>query len=90
MPMAMGAAWKLRRIAENVSHVLAIELICAAQAIDFRAPLAPARRVGEAHAIVRRLVEPLAHDRVLATDFAAVRAAIGAGRFDDLTPGLDA
>ena len=90
VPMAMGAAWKLRRIAENVSHVLAIELICAAQAIDFRAPLAPARRVGEAHAIVRRLVEPLAHDRVLATDFAAVRAAIGAGRFDDLTPGLDA
>lgn len=85
VPMAMGAAWKLRRVVENLSHVLAIELMCAAQAIDFRAPLAPAKMVGAAHAIVRRSVAPLAQDRVLAGDIAALRAAIGAGAFDAIT-----
>jgi len=86
VPMAMGAAWKLRRIVENVSHVLAIELLCAAQALDFRAPLAPAKRVGAAHAIVRAAVPPMPHDRPLAPDIAALRAVIGAGRLDDLIP----
>jgi len=88
VPMAMGAAWKLRRVVENVAHVLAIELLCAAQAVDARAPLAPARKVGEAHAIVRRTVPPLTQDRALAPDFAALRAAIGAGRFDGVTAGI--
>jgi histidine ammonia-lyase len=89
VPMAMGAAWKLRRVVENVSHVLAIELMCAAQAIDYRAPLRPARRIADAHAIVRRLVKPLGQDRVLAGDIAALRSAIGAGTFDPITSGLD-
>ncbi len=31
VPMAMGAAWKLRRVVRNVRYVLAIELMCAAQ-----------------------------------------------------------
>src|SRR6185503_8323735 len=35
VPMAMTAAWKLRRIVRNVRYVLAIELMCAAQGIDY-------------------------------------------------------
>ena len=88
VPMAMGAAWKLRRVVENVAHVLAIELMCAAQAVDGRAPLTPARKVGEAHAVVRRAVPPLAQDRALAPDIAALRAAIAAGHFDGVTAGI--
>ncbi len=88
VPMAMGAAWKLRRIVENLSNILAIELMCAAQAVDYRAPLAPAKRVGDAHAIVRRAVKPLAQDRVFAGDIAALRAQIGAGEYDRVTAGL--
>ena len=88
VPMAMGAAWKLRRVVENVAHVLAIELMCAAQAVDGRAPLTPARKVGEAHAIVRRAVPALAHDRALAPDIVALRAAIAAGQFDGITAGI--
>ena len=65
VPMAMGAAWKLRRIVNNVAHILAIELMCGAQAIDFRAPLQPARRVARLHAHVRELVPRLERDRVL-------------------------
>ena len=88
VPMAMGAAWKLRRVVENVSHVLAIELLCAAQAVDGRAPLTPARKVGEAHAIVRRAVAPMTQDRALAPDMTTLRAEIGAGRFDGITAGI--
>jgi histidine ammonia-lyase len=85
VPMAMGAAWKLRRIVENVAHVLAIELMCGAQAIDCRAPLRPARRVARLHAHVRELVPRLERDRVLSGDIAALRRAIGDGTFDDVT-----
>jgi histidine ammonia-lyase len=88
VPMAMGAAWKLRRVVENVSNVLAIELMCAAQAVDYRVPLKPAKLVGDAHAIVRRAVQPLGQDRVFAGDIAAIRAQIGAGDFDGITMGI--
>ena len=81
VPMAMGAAWKLRRVARNVRHVLAIELMCAAQGIDYRAPLRPGRGVARAHATVRALVPALERDRALAGDIAALADAIASGRF---------
>ena len=76
VPMAMGAAWKLRRIARNVRYVLAIELMCAAQGIDYRAPLRPGRGVARAHAKVRQLVPPLERDRVFAPDIERIAQAI--------------
>jgi histidine ammonia-lyase len=82
VPMAMGAAWKLRRVVENVRHVLAIELMCAAQAIDVRAPLAPGRGVAELHRRVRSLVAPLERDRVLSGDIEAIATAMASGFFD--------
>ena len=81
VPMAMGAAWKLRRIIHNVRHVLAIELMCAAQGVDYRAPLKPGRGVARAHSAVRKVVTPLEQDRVLALDIAALADAIAAGTF---------
>ena len=51
--MAMGAAWKARRVLRNVENILAIELMCGAQGIDFRAPLRPGRGVRTAHERVR-------------------------------------
>jgi histidine ammonia-lyase len=81
VPMAMGAAWKLRRLIRNVQHVVAIELLCAAQGVDYRAPLKPGRGVARAHAQVRRLVPPLERDRVLAPDIGVLADAIGAGLF---------
>jgi histidine ammonia-lyase len=77
----MGAAWKLRRIVANVQHVLAIELMCAAQGLDCRAPLRPGRGVARAHAAVREIVAPLDRDRVLSDDIVALAAAVAAGRF---------
>jgi histidine ammonia-lyase len=81
VPMAMGAAWKLRRVVANVQHVLAIELMCAAQGLDCRAPLRPGRGVARAHAAVREMVAPLDRDRVLSDDITALAAAVADGRF---------
>jgi histidine ammonia-lyase len=81
VPMAMGAAWKLRRVVDNVRHVLAIELMCAAQGLDYRAPLRAGRGAARGRALVRELVAPLGRDRVLAGDIARLSDAIRAGHF---------
>ena len=84
VPMAMGAAWKARRVLRNVENILAIELICGAQGIDFRAPLKPGSGVRIAHARVREIVPPLDKDRVLSTDIEALMSAVTSGRFADI------
>ena len=61
--------------------MLAIELMCAAQALDYRAPLAPGRGAAEAHREVRTLVRRLERDRVLAPDIATLADAVADGRF---------
>ncbi|MFL5607360.1 MAG: histidine ammonia-lyase [Gemmatimonadaceae bacterium] len=81
VPMAMGAAWKLRRVVANVRHVLAIELMCAAQGLDQRAPLRAGRGARRGQALVRELVPPLVEDRVLSDDIARLADAIERGHF---------
>jgi histidine ammonia-lyase len=83
VPMAMAAAYKLRRVIRNVRRVLAIELMCAAQGVDFRAPLKPGRAVMRAHAAVRRRVSALEEDRVISIDIETLAVAI---ENDELTP----
>src|SRR3954468_9780120 len=85
VPMAMVAAWKLRRIVRNVRYVLAVELMCAAQGLDYRLPLKPGRGVARGHAVVRRLVAPLEQDRVLSPDIEVLAAAIAN---DELSPSM--
>lgn len=82
VPMAMGAAWKARRVVANVQRILAIELMCAAQGIDYRAPLKPGRGVVDAHAAVRVVVRPLDADRILTPDIERLAEAVAAGRFE--------
>ena len=84
VPMAMGAAWKARRVLRNLENILAIELMCGAQGIDFRAPLRPGRGVRTAHERVRDIVPRLETDRVLSTDIEALRAAVSNERFADI------
>ncbi len=82
VPMAMGAAWKLRRVIQNVRHVLAIELLCAAQGVDYRAPLRPGDGVAAGHRTVRNLVAPLEQDRALSDDIERIATAIATAAFD--------
>src|SRR3954468_13037825 len=81
VPMAMAAAYKLRRVVKNVRRVLAIELMCAAQGLDFRAPLKPGRGVTRAHAVTRRHVPKLVEDRVISHDIEALARAIESDEF---------
>jgi histidine ammonia-lyase len=84
VPMAMGAAIKLRRLVHNVQHVLAIELLCAMQGIDYRRPLRAGRGVEQAYERVRAVVPALDVDRPLAPDMAAIARAIARGTFTSL------
>src|SRR4029079_8058819 len=81
VPMAMGAAWKLRRVVDNVRSVLAIELMCAAQGLDCRAPLRAGRGAARGLALVRQVVASLSEDRVLSGDIARLADAIDTGHF---------
>ncbi|MEO5817195.1 MAG: histidine ammonia-lyase [Gemmatimonadaceae bacterium] len=81
VPMAMGAAWKLRRIVGNVRNILAIELMCAAQGLDYRLPLRAGRGAAAGHRRVRELVPSLEQDRVLSTDIRLLADAIERGHF---------
>ncbi|HEV7992562.1 MAG TPA: histidine ammonia-lyase [Gemmatimonadaceae bacterium] len=81
VPMAMGAAWKLRRVVDNVRAVLAIELMCAAQGLDFRAPLRAGKGAARGQTLVRELIPHLDRDRVLSHDIARVADAIDRGHF---------
>ena len=82
--MGMTAALKLRTSVENMEKVVAIELLCAAQGIDFRRPLRAGVGVEAAFVIVRDIVPKLEEDRPLAADIDAVAAAIRTGRFDSV------
>ena len=74
--MGTTAARKLRQIVENLSHVLAIELICAAKALEYRRPFLSGAGVEAAHAALRMVVPTLEEDRELAPDMKAARSLI--------------
>ncbi|MHB2024740.1 MAG: histidine ammonia-lyase [Mycobacteriales bacterium] len=71
--MGFGAVRKLRDVVANCRRVLAIELLCAAQAIDLRAGIAdPARPTGAVHAALRERVAAMPEDRELSPQIDAV------------------
>ena len=80
--MGMTGALKLRQIVENAERIVAIELMCAAQAIEFRRPLRSSPKLEGALAAVRHVVPRLEQDRVLATDIDAMAAAVRSGAFN--------
>ena len=81
--VSMGpiAARKAAAVVKNVAHVVAIELIAAAQALEFHRPLTSGPGVEAAHALVRSVVRPLDRDRELAPAIAAVAAQVLAGDY---------
>jgi histidine ammonia-lyase len=82
--MGMTAALKLRQIVENVEQILAIELLCAAQGLDYRKPLRPGRQIEQALASIRAIVPPLEADRPPANDINHLVLAIHEGKFSGL------
>jgi histidine ammonia-lyase len=80
--MSMAAALKAERAVALVRQVVAVELLCAAQAIDLLAPLTTSGPLARVHAVIRASVAPLEHDRPPAPDIAAIDRLIAAGAFD--------
>jgi histidine ammonia-lyase len=81
--MGMTGAIKLRQIVEHAERIVGIELMCAAQGLEFRRPLKSGVRVEQAYEAVRGVVARLEQDRVLAADIDAVADAVRSGAFDE-------
>ncbi|MFN3596534.1 MAG: histidine ammonia-lyase [Rubricoccaceae bacterium] len=79
--VSMGSisAVKLYQVMENAERVLGLELMAAAQALDFRAPLRPGRGVEAAHAFVRSRVTHREADADFAADMARCIEAVAEG-----------
>jgi len=77
--MGAGAAVKARNAVRNATHVLAIELLAACQALDLRAPLKPGPATGAVHQLIRQVVPTLVSDRILAHDINKVSQLIASG-----------
>ena len=65
--MGMTSALKFQHVVKNVEIILAIELLCAAQGLDFLKPLKPGPRLEEVYSRVRRLVPFIERDAALSS-----------------------
>jgi histidine ammonia-lyase len=79
--MATFAARRLTPMAGNTAAIVAIELLAAAQGIEFRAPLETSPKLAEAFALVRTEAAFWDRDRAFAPDLAAMRRRVEAGAF---------
>jgi histidine ammonia-lyase len=82
--MGMTGATKLRSIVDNAELITAIELITAAEGLEYRAPLQPGRGVRQAYEIVRRHVTRLTNDRAMSAEIQMIANAIREGEFDSM------
>jgi histidine ammonia-lyase len=77
--MAPIAARKAATIAKNVAGIVAVELIAAAQGVDYHAPLKTSEKLQSLHARVRAVSPRLESDRYWADEMAALQAEVLAG-----------
>jgi len=78
--MGAWAVSKAREICRNTEYVIAIEILCAAQALDFREPLPEESRMAKIHEIVRSRVAYFEKSRVLAEDIEELYGLVHNGR----------
>lgn len=78
--MGVTAGLKAVDVLRNVETVLAIELLCAAEGIDYRRPLRTSRVLEAVHVVIRAEVPHLEGDRVLSPDIERVSCMVRDGR----------
>jgi histidine ammonia-lyase len=81
--MGMTAALKLRGIVTNAEYALAIELLAAAEGLEYRSPMRSSAPVERARGILRGLAARLTGDRALSSDMERVAEAIRGGVLDE-------
>jgi histidine ammonia-lyase len=80
--MGMTSALKLRSIVDLAENLVAIELLTAAEGLEYRRPLRAGAAIERAFAAVRKIAPALVQDRALSGDIARVAEAIRQGKFD--------
>jgi histidine ammonia-lyase len=80
--MSMAAALKAARAVELTTHVLAVELLCACQAIDLLTPLVSSPPLVRVHQCIRARVPVLGDDRPPAPDIDAITKLIENGELE--------
>jgi histidine ammonia-lyase len=76
--VSMGpiSARKLNTVIDNLENILAVELVCAAQAFDFRRPLKSSKILEACHHMVRGRIDHTSKDRIFAEDLAIAKELI--------------
>lgn len=77
--MAAHGARRLARMNRNLNAIIGIELMCAAQGVEFRAPLATSPVMAKLMRTIRSGIEPVGEDRYLAGDIAAAARLVADG-----------
>jgi histidine ammonia-lyase len=80
--MGFASARKALRAAECAQYVVAVELLCGAEALEHRRPLRSSRPVEAIHAAVRDRVRPFERDRSLSADLESLRELVASGTLD--------
>jgi histidine ammonia-lyase len=84
--MATFAARRLGEMADNTAGIVAIELLAAAQGVEFHAPLETSPALAEAKSLIRAVVPPYDRDRPFAPDIAAAKRLIAEGALARFIP----
>ncbi len=79
--MATFAARRLGEMADNTAGIVAIELLAAAQGVDFRAPLVTSPALQRTMAAIRERVPFYTEDRYFAPDIEAIKALVASGHY---------
>ncbi|MCG3218057.1 MAG: histidine ammonia-lyase [Candidatus Heimdallarchaeota archaeon] len=82
--MGMNSALKARELIENLESILAIELLCAAQGLEFHLPLSTSPILNQVVGVIREKVPPLTKDRPPHIDIQAIKSIIKSGSFVDI------
>lgn len=77
--MAAHGARRLQRMNDNLSAILGVEVMCAAQGIEFRAPLKTSGPLQDAMAVLRAYVPTVEEDRYMAPSIEAAAQIVSAG-----------
>jgi histidine ammonia-lyase len=80
--MSLGGALKTARALELATRVIAIEILCACQAIDLLAPLMTSASLHRVHAMVRSQVPALDGDRPPSPDIERISKSIADGSLE--------
>jgi histidine ammonia-lyase len=86
--MATHAARRLGPMTDNAAAVIGIELLAAAQGVDFHRPARSSRALEGVHEAIRAEIPHYASDRYFAPDIEAARSWVRSGRFSTLVKGL--